>query len=95
MSRFRKLSHTIWHCQYHLVRTPKYRCRILESELAQDVEACLRGFSKRFGCEVIEINVQLDHVHLLAMVPPKVSIPGRYEPFFWEGTVLGYLLPDF
>jgi hypothetical protein len=24
MSRFRKLSHTLWHCQYHLVWTPKY-----------------------------------------------------------------------
>ena len=24
--------------------------------------------------EVIELNVQNDHVHLLAMVPPKVSI---------------------
>jgi REP-associated tyrosine transposase len=74
MSRFRKLSQTIWHCQYHFVWTPKYRYRILEGEIARDVEACLRGFSERFGCEVIEINVQLDHVHLLAMVPPKVSI---------------------
>jgi putative transposase len=29
------------------------------------------GFS---GCEVVELNVQKDHVHLLVMVPPKVSI---------------------
>jgi putative transposase len=26
------------------------------------------------GCEVVELNVQKDHVHLLAMIPPKVSI---------------------
>ena len=26
------------------------------------------------GGEIDELNVQLDHVHLLAMVPPKVSI---------------------
>ncbi|HHD64343.1 MAG TPA: IS200/IS605 family transposase, partial [Desulfobulbaceae bacterium] len=25
MSRFKKLSHTLWHCQYHIVWTPKYR----------------------------------------------------------------------
>jgi len=25
-------------------------------------------------CEVIELNVQRDHVHLISMVPPKVSI---------------------
>ena len=29
MSRFRKLSQTIWHCQYHIAWTPKYRYRIL------------------------------------------------------------------
>jgi putative transposase len=29
MSRFRKLSHTIWHCQYHIVWIPKYRFRML------------------------------------------------------------------
>lgn len=26
------------------------------------------------GCEVIELNLQLDHVHLVVSVPPKVSI---------------------
>ena len=31
-------------------------------------------FSGQKGCEVVELNVQRDHVHLLVMVPPKVSI---------------------
>jgi putative transposase len=26
------------------------------------------------GCEVNELNVQKDHIHLVAMVPPKISI---------------------
>ena len=26
------------------------------------------------GCEVVELNVQQDHVHIVAIVPPKVSI---------------------
>ncbi|XOF32694.1 MAG: transposase [Candidatus Electrothrix sp. YB6] len=37
MSRFKKLSHTIWHCQYHIVWVPKYRLRILEGEVGQEV----------------------------------------------------------
>ena len=32
MSRFRKLSPAVWHCQYHLVWTPKYRFRMLTGE---------------------------------------------------------------
>ena len=34
MSRFRKLSQTIWHCQYHIVWVPKYRYRILSGKIA-------------------------------------------------------------
>ena len=74
MSRFRKLSHTIWHCQYHIVWVPKYRFRILTGLVAQEVERCIRAFSERLGAEIVELNVQHDHVHLLAMVPPKTSI---------------------
>jgi len=59
MSRFRKLLHVVWHCQYHIVWVPKYRYRVLKD---------------RVGFEVVELNVQEDHVHLLVMVPPKVSI---------------------
>ena len=74
MSRFHKLSHAIWHCQYHLVWVPKYRYRILQGAVGQEVSTCLQVFAKQKGCEVVELNVQADHVHLLVLVPPKVSI---------------------
>ena len=74
MSRFRKLSQTIWHCQYHIVWVPKYRYKVLQGAIAVEVENCIRAFSEQQKCEVIELNVQIDHVHLLVMVPPKVSI---------------------
>ena len=74
MSRFKKLSQTIWHCQYHIVWVPKYRYRILHGEIAKDVEDLIRAFSNQQECEVIELNVQIDHVHLLVMIPPKISI---------------------
>lgn len=74
MSRFRKLSQSIWHCQYHIVWTPKYRFKILTGQVAVEVEKCVRAFSEQQGVEIVELNVQYDHVHLLAMVPPKISI---------------------
>jgi len=74
MSRFRKLSHTIWHCQYHLVWVPKYRYRILTGRVAEEVARCIRAFVEQQHSEVVELNVQVDHVHLLVLVPPKVSI---------------------
>ena len=74
MSRFKKLSQTLWHCQYHIVWVPKYRYRVLTGEIKRDVENLIRAFSHQEKCEIIELNVQIDHVHLLVMVPPKISI---------------------
>ena len=74
MSRFMKLSHTIWHCHYHVVWTPKYRYRILHGPVKDEVENCVRAFSEQKNCDVQELNVQLDHVHLLVMIPSKISV---------------------
>ena len=74
MSRFKKLSQTIWYCQYHIVWVPKYQFRVLTDKVAAEVETCIRTFSEQQSCEIEELNVQIDHVHLLVLVPPKVSI---------------------
>ena len=74
MSRFRKLSQTIWHCQYHIIFVPKYRFRILTGEVAQEAAHCIRAFVEQQKGEVVELNIQIDHLHLLVLVPPKVSI---------------------
>ena len=42
MSRFEKLTHVIWHCQYHIVWVPKYRFRVLKGEMAQEVHGFIR-----------------------------------------------------
>ena len=74
MSRFKKLSHTIWHCQYHIVWAPWYRLRILEGEVGLEAASCVRAFSEQKKCVVIELNVQKDHVHIVVMIPPKLSV---------------------
>ena len=74
VSRFRKLSHVLWHCQYHLVWVPKYRYRVLQDDTGHEVIKCLHLFSSYKGCEIIELNVQSDHIHMIVFVPPKVSI---------------------
>ena len=83
MSRFRKLSQALWHCQYHLVWTPKYRFRVLDGWVAQEVHNCIQVFCGRLECEVVELNLQKEHIHLIVLVPPKVSVSGLM------GTVKG------
>ncbi|MCB0425396.1 MAG: transposase, partial [Mangrovimonas sp.] len=38
MTKYRKLSHSVYHCNYHVVFTPKYRYRILEGKVKEIVE---------------------------------------------------------
>jgi putative transposase len=42
--------------------------------MAQEIHNCIHVYSSRLNCQVVELNVQVDHVHLLVKVPPKVSI---------------------
>ncbi len=42
--------------------------------MAAEVEHCVKAFIEQKSCEVIELNVQRDHVHLVVMVPPKISV---------------------
>lgn len=74
MSRFRKIAHILWHCQYHLVWVPKYRYKIMEGEMKSELIRCIRLFCEQKNCEVQELNVQADHVHMILLIPPKVSI---------------------
>ena len=73
-SKYKKLSHVVYKCDYHLVWTPKYRFRVLFGEVKALVENDLRMLCEWKGVEILEMNVQIDHVHVVCSVPPKVSI---------------------
>jgi len=75
MSNFKKLSHVLYRCKYHILWIPKYRYRVLEGLvkelLLKDIPTLLEWWK---SSEMIELNIQKDHVHLVVSVPPKISI---------------------
>jgi putative transposase len=73
--RFRKLSHTLYECKYHVVFCPKYRYRIFEDEIAKYTDKEARKLlEQKEAVEVLELNVQKDHVHLVSWIPPKYAV---------------------
>ena len=75
--RFRKLAHSLYECKYHVVFCPKYRYKILQAEVSKFVEQqILRLCDQKEGVEVLELNVQADHVHLVVVIPPKYAVSG-------------------
>jgi len=75
MNRFRKLSHTIYECKYHIVICPKYRYKIFEGDIAEYTRQKLYQLCREKDLvEILELNIQKDHIHLVLSVPPKYSI---------------------
>jgi putative transposase len=74
MRRFKRLSHTIWHCEYHIVWVPKYRYRVMQGKIKEEVELCVGEQTRQINCGVQELNVEADPAHLIVQIPPKLSI---------------------
>ena len=75
MSKYKKLSHTIYYCVYHIVFCPKYRYRIMDKTI---VDYCKQHIyhlcSQKELVEVMELNIQPDHIHIVLSIPPKHSV---------------------
>ncbi len=73
-AKYRKLTHTVYQCNYHIVWTPKYRYRVLEGAIKEAVEHDIRVLCAWKQVEVMELSVQPDHIHLLCSIPPKLAV---------------------
>ena len=74
MGKYRRLSHVVYQCTYHVVWVPKYRFRILSGAVAELMDRDIRLLCEWKDVEVLELSVQIDHIHALLSIPPKISI---------------------
>ena len=58
---------------YHFVFCPKYRKRILTDKVKTRLEELIVEKTKELGCEIIELQVMPDHVHLFLAAIPILS----------------------
>ena len=82
MSRFKKLSHTIYECKYHVVFCPKYRYRIFAGDVAEYTRQQISVLcNQKELVEVMELTVVQDHIHMVMSKPPKYAV----------SEIMGYL----
>ena len=74
MSEFKKLAHAVWQCKYHIAFCPKYRFKILKGAVRESVKEFITQLCGWKKLEILEMNVQEDHVHLVLSIPPKYSV---------------------
>ena len=74
-SQYKRLSHSVWLCTYHIVFCTKYRYHMLEGKVEVFVRNQLyRLCGQKDQVAIEEINIQTDHVHMILSVPPKYKV---------------------
>jgi putative transposase len=73
--RFRKSTHAIYKTEYHVVWTPRYRRKIFVPGVRQYAQKLLKSLDGLDpDIEVLKVNIPLDHVHMVVVIPPRVSV---------------------
>jgi putative transposase len=68
-------NHRVGQNLYHFEWCPKYRYNMFRKEENRELcEAVLREVAEKHGIETVEISVMPDHVHLIAGIPPTMSV---------------------
>ena len=70
------LSHSTWNCKYHIVFAPKYRRKIFYESHRKEIMEIIKELCRWKEVEILEGEMAVDHVHLLLMIPPKLSVSG-------------------
>jgi putative transposase len=74
MAKWKKAAHVVYQCSYHLAWTPRYRYRILQGKIKEYVEKKIRTICDWKHVEIVELTIMPDHVHVVAIIPPKLAI---------------------
>ena len=64
----------VYDLYYHIVWCVKYRKKVLKDEVKDSLISIITNISANNNYELIEINTDLDHVHLLVGLSPQDSI---------------------
>ncbi len=73
--RARLSGHSVYRTEYHVVWIPKYRRRILNPGVrGYLVKLFPKVLETLPGCEIVEQNIQVDHIRMVMIIPPKYAV---------------------
>lgn len=70
----RRAAHAVYDTKYHVVWAPKYRKKVLHGEMQKRVKEIFQEIAEHYEIEITEMEVDIEHVHILCSFPPRYSI---------------------
>ena len=72
--KYKSNNNVIYSCKYHVVFCPKYRRPVLVDGVDDCLKKLIKETCDQLNVEIIEMEIMLDHVHLLMEVDPQYGI---------------------
>jgi putative transposase len=88
MREWQSQTHVKWYCRYHVVIVPKYRRKAMFGGMRREVGEIFKELCRRFGIELVEGHVMVDHVHMCLSVPPKYSVANTVGKLKGKAAIL-------
>lgn len=71
--KYNKKSHSVYLLTYHIVFVTKYRKPVISDEIGDFMKNHAEYLCGRFDGEVLSIETDRDHMHLLVSLPPDIA----------------------
>ena len=72
---YRHSGHGTYYTEYHIFWIPKYRQRILNPGVRAYLQELFPKIVEEMpGCEIVKYSLQVDHVHMVMVIPPKYAV---------------------
>lgn len=71
---YKKLRHSCYDLNYHLVLVIKYRHKVIEGSLSEDLKEYIFSYFKNNKIIIQEYNDDLDHIHILFEGKPNLNL---------------------
>lgn len=74
LSDYLQKRHSVTKLIVHLVFTTKYRRKLFDGYMIEQLREVFESACEKLECELLEMDGEADHVHLLIAYPPKLAI---------------------
>ncbi len=71
---YKSNNNIVYSFKYHIVWCPKYRKRVLVGNIEKRLKQIIKNLCKELDCELIEIECDGDHIHLLVEIDPQFGV---------------------
>ena len=66
--------HGVYSLSYHLILVTKYRHPCMTQEIQTRIQEVVESLFEKWGCTLIELNGEIDHIHILFEAPPQIRL---------------------